>query len=179
MMSVKPSIKKKRLNLRTKIASSKVETTDSEQRIQTDKESDLSEDNERQTTKSSDCNDEGNALKAIGKISSNIKCCPVCKYDFTSMYSDFSNLSSDSEVNDHINKCLDSEKAQTKPSSPCEVCQICGKDLSKYNTVRRQQHINRCCDESEKTKPEVNSICCPICGKPFKTTKVRTTWQNI
>lgn len=192
-MSVKPSIKKKRLNLRTKAASSKAGSTDSEQRIQTDKETDLSEDsNEIQTTISvksnlhdehldgtSDCNDEGTALKAIDKISSNIKCCPVCKYDFTSMYSDFSNLSSDSEINDHINKCLDSEKAQTKPSSPCEVCQICGKDLSKYNTVRRQQHINRCCDESEKTKPEVTSICCPICGKPFKTTKVRTTWQNI
>ena len=186
-MPTKPS-KKKRLNLRTKAASSKEENTDSEQKVQSDKETDSSGDNEKQPSllvrtklhddhlhRKSDDSDERIASKATEEIGSSIKCCPVCKYDFTGVDSDFSSVSSDAKINDHINKCLDSKKSEMKRSSPCEVCQLCGKDISKYNTVRRQQHINRCCDKLEKTKPQVTSISCPICGKSFKTTKVRNT----
>lgn len=185
-MSTKPS-KKKRLNLRTK-AISKVQTTDSEQKVQTNKGTDSSEDNEKQQSLSvksnlhndhldrkNDYNDGHIASKAREEISSSVKCCPVCEYDFANVDSDFSNASSDADINDHINKCLDSKKSEMKSPSPCEVCQLCGKDISKYNTVRRQQHINRCCDKSEKTKPQVTSFSCPICGKSFKTTKVRNT----
>ncbi|XP_032219956.2 uncharacterized protein LOC5519269 [Nematostella vectensis] len=63
-------------------------------------------------------------------------------------------------------------------------CHICQKDLSKLNSQRRQQHINRCCDKIESCKPkeekkETNTrsskISCPICGLVFKTTKSRNS----
>ncbi|XP_027715499.1 structure-specific endonuclease subunit SLX4 isoform X2 [Vombatus ursinus] len=58
-------------------------------------------------------------------------------------------------------------------------CQICQKDLSAMNAVRREQHVNRCLDESEKSL-EPASIApkipeCPICGKPFTTSKSRNS----
>ncbi|XP_074136088.1 structure-specific endonuclease subunit SLX4 isoform X3 [Sminthopsis crassicaudata] len=58
-------------------------------------------------------------------------------------------------------------------------CQICQKDLSAMNATRREQHVNRCLDESEKSL-ESASIApkipeCPICGKPFTTLKSRNS----
>ncbi|XP_020851115.1 structure-specific endonuclease subunit SLX4 isoform X2 [Phascolarctos cinereus] len=58
-------------------------------------------------------------------------------------------------------------------------CQICQKDLSAMNAIRREQHVNRCLDESEKSL-EPASIApkipeCPICGKPFTTSKSRNS----
>ncbi|XP_045427298.1 structure-specific endonuclease subunit SLX4 isoform X2 [Pipistrellus kuhlii] len=54
-------------------------------------------------------------------------------------------------------------------------CQICQKNLSAMNVTRREQHVNRCLDESEKTlRPCVPQVPeCPICGKPFLTSKSR------
>ncbi|XP_037363989.1 LOW QUALITY PROTEIN: structure-specific endonuclease subunit SLX4 [Talpa occidentalis] len=56
-------------------------------------------------------------------------------------------------------------------------CQICHKNLSAMNVIRREQHVNRCLDEVEKaTRPSAPQIPeCPICGKPFLTTKSRTS----
>ncbi|XP_042636729.1 structure-specific endonuclease subunit SLX4 [Orycteropus afer afer] len=55
-------------------------------------------------------------------------------------------------------------------------CQICQKDLSAMNVIRREQHINRCLDEAEKSlRPSAPQIPeCPICGKLFLTFKSRS-----
>ncbi|XP_029326617.1 structure-specific endonuclease subunit SLX4 isoform X3 [Mus caroli] len=54
-------------------------------------------------------------------------------------------------------------------------CQMCQKNLSAMNMTRREQHVNRCLDEAEKAQrpapPRIPD--CPICGKPFLTTKSR------
>ncbi|XP_029426004.1 structure-specific endonuclease subunit SLX4 isoform X2 [Nannospalax galili] len=54
-------------------------------------------------------------------------------------------------------------------------CQMCQKNLSAMNVTRREQHVNRCLDEAEKAlRPAMPQIPdCPICGKPFLTTKSR------
>ncbi|MBZ3879684.1 Structure-specific endonuclease subunit SLX4 [Sciurus carolinensis] len=54
-------------------------------------------------------------------------------------------------------------------------CQMCQKNLSAMNVTRREQHVNRCLDEAEKAlKPSTPQIPeCPICGKPFLTSKSR------
>lgn len=54
-------------------------------------------------------------------------------------------------------------------------CQICQKNLSAMNVTQREQHVNRCLDEAEKAlKPSTPQIPeCPICGKPFLTSKSR------
>ncbi|OXB74490.1 UNVERIFIED_CONTAM: hypothetical protein H355_001872 [Colinus virginianus] len=58
-------------------------------------------------------------------------------------------------------------------------CQICQKDLSAMNSVRREQHVNRCLDEMEEaqmsssSKPAVPE--CPICGKQFQTPQSRVS----
>ena len=175
--------KKKRLNLRCKAAASKDKTIEHKM-LNALKDTDSSEDIEKQQTSRSvlKCNnlvkgvqnsvgEEDSTSKEEDVENTNLKSCPVCKYDFTCLDSDFSNLDSDREINEHINRCLDGQTV-TKIPSPREHCQICGKDITKYNTAQRQQHINRCCDKVEQTKPEETSLSCPICGKPFKTTKV-------
>ncbi|KAM5198617.1 structure-specific endonuclease subunit SLX4 isoform 3-T8 [Hipposideros larvatus] len=54
-------------------------------------------------------------------------------------------------------------------------CQICQKNLSAMNVIRREQHVNRCLDEAEKSlrssAPQIPE--CPICGKSFLTLKSR------
>ncbi|XP_077684519.1 structure-specific endonuclease subunit SLX4 isoform X2 [Eretmochelys imbricata] len=58
-------------------------------------------------------------------------------------------------------------------------CQICQKDLSAMNATRREQHVNRCLDEMEKSQapsfsnPQIPE--CPICGKQFHTPKSRAS----
>uniref|UniRef100_I3MBM1 Structure-specific endonuclease subunit SLX4 n=1 Tax=Ictidomys tridecemlineatus TaxID=43179 RepID=I3MBM1_ICTTR len=54
-------------------------------------------------------------------------------------------------------------------------CQMCQKNLSAMNVTRREQHVNRCLDEAEKAlKPSIPQIPeCPICGKPFLSSKSR------
>ncbi|KAM4813912.1 structure-specific endonuclease subunit SLX4 isoform 2-T2 [Urocitellus parryii] len=54
-------------------------------------------------------------------------------------------------------------------------CQMCQKNLSSMNVTRREQHVNRCLDEAEKAlKPSIPRIPeCPICGKPFLSSKSR------
>lgn len=56
-------------------------------------------------------------------------------------------------------------------------CQMCQKNLSAMNVTRREQHVNRCLDEAEKAlrpaPPQIPD--CPICGKPFLTSKSRVS----
>nr|XP_020012110.1 structure-specific endonuclease subunit SLX4 [Castor canadensis] len=56
-------------------------------------------------------------------------------------------------------------------------CQMCQKNLSAMNATRREQHVNRCLDEAEKVPessvPQIPE--CPICGKPFLTSKSRAS----
>ncbi|XP_064151536.1 structure-specific endonuclease subunit SLX4 isoform X1 [Loxodonta africana] len=56
-------------------------------------------------------------------------------------------------------------------------CQICQKNLSSMNVTRREQHMNRCLDEAEKSlRPSTPQIPeCPICGKLFLTSKSRSS----
>ncbi|KYO35930.1 structure-specific endonuclease subunit SLX4 isoform A [Alligator mississippiensis] len=58
-------------------------------------------------------------------------------------------------------------------------CQICQKDLSAMNSTRREQHVNRCLDETEKSQVPSSSISrvpeCPICGKQFQIPKSRAS----
>nr|DBA19362.1 TPA: hypothetical protein GDO54_015212 [Pyxicephalus adspersus] len=57
-------------------------------------------------------------------------------------------------------------------------CQLCQKDLTVMSSVLREQHVNRCLDQSENLQsnpvaPVVPS--CPLCGKPFTTEKARAS----
>ncbi|XP_038618837.1 structure-specific endonuclease subunit SLX4 [Tachyglossus aculeatus] len=81
---------------------------------------------------------------------------------------------------------LQREFGQERPSENSDsleqkglfFCQICQKDLSAMNATRREQHVNRCLDDAEKS-PEATSNSprvpdCPICGKLFVSFKSRT-----
>lgn len=89
-----------------------------------------------------------------------------------------------SEIDDGaVARALQQELGQEReppPSSSLEetglfFCQMCQKDLSAMNLVRREQHLNRCLDEAEKAqRPPVAPVPeCPICGKPCLTPKSR------
>lgn len=113
--------------------------------------------------------------------------CPICGMTFLPT----ENMDA---INQHINGCLDkdsgnriTEDGLSEPTGESIredlfFCQLCQKDLSKMNSQRRQQHINRCCDQASKAKeiPHVNEVGgqtsnllqCPICGKRFKSSKV-------
>ena len=64
-------------------------------------------------------------------------------------------------------------------------CQICQKDLTRFNKSRRQQHINRCCDRLEQEKEEEGkksaesavkaAFTCLLCGKSCKNENVSST----
>ena len=113
--------------------------------------------------------------------------CPVCGMIFLPT----ENMDA---IIQHINGCLDkgshnkiTEDGLSEPTGEgigedLFFCQLCQKDLSKMNSQRRQQHINRCCDQASKARemPHLNEVQgqtsnllqCPICGKGFKSSKV-------
>lgn len=131
-----------------------------------------------------DGNDEESDLKCTRKHElTDIQCCPVCR-------SDVSLFESDIELNKHVNNCLDnlnvdstSSRKTSTTSDYKEVyfCQICGKDMNRYSTIQRQQHLNRCCDNTEQAQNQATTspkqLACLICGKIIKTFKVRKHWN--
>lgn len=67
--------------------------------------------------------------------------CPVC---LGSVNGDEQDLQA------HVNSCLDSQMSTLPEKRVMEVvCQLCGKDLSRFTCTQRSQHLNRCCDRSE------------------------------
>ena len=112
--------------------------------------------------------------------------CPVCSFKF--LPQDKMDV-----INEHINSCLDrgcdssnrenvlSDVTSESIGEDMFFCQLCQKDLSRMNSQRRQQHINRCCDQTGKAEEMTPSITvpsqlqCPICGKGFKSSKVSNT----
>ena len=62
-------------------------------------------------------------------------------------------------------------------------CQICQKELTRYSTAQREQHLNRCCDKVEEAQEEdagragreveQSGHTCVLCKKRLKTEQVR------
>lgn len=123
--------------------------------------------------------------------------CPVCSMELLM-------TESMDVINNHINNCLDKrmnsnsdimlENGFSEPSGESMgedvfFCLLCQKDLSKMNSQRRGQHISRCCDQSRKSdrippasdsqSQRLNSLQCPICGKGFKLSKVKSCHCNV
>ncbi|KAJ8297392.1 hypothetical protein KUTeg_023923, partial [Tegillarca granosa] len=88
----------------------------------------------------------------------------------------------------HINKDGNEENQKElsqdvdSPLDPdVDFCHICQKDISRLNSQRKLQHVNKCIDEGEEKqraqeeeKKALESaktavLSCPMCGKPFKT----------
>ena len=152
--------------------------------------------------------DDNNQLHGRGNNSKQ-HICPVCGFVFLV-------TEAMDNIYKHINSCLDgasdgvfvSKRTEerfdpyneyTSEVGNCSAqelfgddlffCQLCQKDLSKMNSQRRQQHINRCCDQSVKTKENetpatiqahtVNQLQCPICSKSFKSSKVLTVFLRF
>ena len=123
-----------------------------------------------------DTKDHESSLKCLEHDEhTDVQCCPVCK-DNVSM------LESDAELNMHINNCLDNSKSDSISLTETSTsdfqrefcfCEICKRDISTYNTVQRQQHYNRCCDNMEETQNVAQKqLSCLVCGKICKTLKV-------
>ena len=67
-------------------------------------------------------------------------------------------------------------------------CQICQKELTRYSTAQREQHINRCCDKVEEAQEEdgrpggeveKSGHICVLCKKTLKTDRVRCLVERL
>ena len=113
----------------------------------------------------------------------NYSVCPVCRKAVRG---------DEAAVAAHVNSCIDRLGSLTSEQQvDVERCQICEKDISKYNPTQKAQHLNRCCDKaasSSDSRPATarsesdtsdfvptaanNEKSCPACKKVFKSKKV-------
>uniref|UniRef100_A0A8D0BKD8 Structure-specific endonuclease subunit SLX4 n=1 Tax=Salvator merianae TaxID=96440 RepID=A0A8D0BKD8_SALMN len=56
---------------------------------------------------------------------------------------------------------------------PPPLCQVCREDLSAADSVQRHEHVNRCLDAAERSRPVVPG--CPLCGRGFAALRSRAS----
>ena len=130
-------------------------------------------------------------------VEGEIRKCPIC-------LKVLGNIHGSQDLDQHISQCLKKRFSAVENTSEDEhlarqlqereqekeieerqtedefyPCQFCHKDLSKMNSRRRLQHVNRCIDVSEKEVKEREAIekqkakmmipDCPMCGLPLNT----------
>ncbi|CAH1778111.1 unnamed protein product [Owenia fusiformis] len=193
--SSKPKIRKSnkratevRKNKQSKDDKSKKETLDIDN---TEAEDDMKAFDDNTTSSGAGAQDDSDKHEEVTEGVEVTKQCTTCGKNINTI-----------EHGDHILKCLQDNfrrtkldmqldtKHETKTSPRKEenqlfLCQFCNKDLTSWNSRRRQQHLNRCLDQIEEgerykeakekvvNKMRTSVLPCPICGQPHKTDRAR------